>query len=168
LPGPGFEENRNDQSNVIGQAIQAGRSAYRRILRGRTLSGSFAAHQFGFDHKEYLMVTIDVRSASRISVADLGSAQPEPTGGPIDFGPGGLGRTQRDFPIRAEHIAILNPKWAVLVWRHPKTSLRLDLSTIMVPYFFERKDGMSEMNWPDGPDPFDYRHHRSEIDVVNT
>jgi hypothetical protein len=45
--------------------------------------------------------------------------KPEPTGGPIDFGPGGLGRAQRDLPIRAEHTAILNPKWAVVIWRHP-------------------------------------------------
>jgi hypothetical protein len=114
-----------------------------------------------FDHKEYLLVTIDVRSASRIAVADLASAPPEPTGGPIDFGPGGLGRTQRDLPVRAEHIAILSPKWAAVIWRHPKTSYRLDLSTLMVPYFFERRDGMSEMNWPDGPDPFEYRTHRN-------
>lgn len=119
-----------------------------------------------FDHKEYLLVTIDDRSASRITVADLESAPPGPTGGPIDFGPGGLGKTQRALPIRAEHTAILNPKWAVLVWRHPKTAYRLDISTIMVPYFFERRDGMSEMNWPDGPDPFDYRDHRNEIDRV--
>lgn len=60
-----------------------------------------------FDHKDYLLVTIDVRSASRIEAAELASAQPEPTGGSIDFGPGGLGRTQRDLPIRAEHFAIL-------------------------------------------------------------
>jgi hypothetical protein len=114
-----------------------------------------------FDQKEYLLVTIDVRSASRIAIADLESAKPEPTGGPIDFGPGGLGRTQRDLPIRAEHTAVLNPKWAVVIWRHPKTSYRLDISTLMIPYFFERRDGMSEMNWPDGPDPFHYREHRN-------
>jgi hypothetical protein len=114
-----------------------------------------------FDQKQYLLVTIDNRSASRVAIADMESADPMPTGGPIDFGPGGLGRTQRALPLHAEHTAILNPKWAVIVWRHPKTSYRLDLSTIMVPYFFERKDGMSEMNWPDGPDPFDYRHHRN-------
>ena len=114
-----------------------------------------------FEKKEYLLVTIDVRSASRIAAADLEAASPEPTGGPIDFGPGGLGRTQRDLPIRAEHMAILNPKWAVVIQRHPKTSYRLDISTLMVPYFFERKDGMSEMNWPDGPDPFHYREHRN-------
>jgi hypothetical protein len=117
-----------------------------------------------FDHKEYLLVTIDVRSASRIGIAELESAEPEPTGGPIDFGPGGLGRTQRDLPIRAEHMAILNPRWAAVIWRHPRTSHRLDLGTIMVPYFFDRRLGMAEMNWPDGPDPFEYRKHRNEID----
>jgi hypothetical protein len=115
------------------------------------------------DSKDYLLVTIDTRSASQIAVADLASAPPQPTGGAIDFGPGGLGRTQRALPIKAEHIAILNSKWAVLIWRHPKTTYRLDLSTIALPYFFERKDGMSEMNWPNGPDPFHYREHRTEL-----
>jgi hypothetical protein len=119
-----------------------------------------------FDHKDYLLVTIDTRSGSRISVADLATAKPEPTGGPIDFGPGGLGLTQGHLPIHAEHMAILNPKWAVVIWRHPRTSYRLDISTLMVPYFFERKDGMSEMNWPNGPDPFHYRTSRNEIDDV--
>lgn len=116
-----------------------------------------------FDQKEYLLVTIDTRSASRIAVLDLGTAQPEPTGGPIDFGPGGLGRTQRPLPIIADHFAILNSKWAVEIHRHPKTAYRLDVSTLAMPYFFERRDGMSEMNWPDGPDPFEYREHRGEI-----
>lgn len=120
-----------------------------------------------FDKKEYLLVTIDDRSASRITVADLETAPAQPTGGAIDFGPGGLGRTQRYLPIRAEHTAILNPKWAVVIWRHPKTSFRLDLSTLAMPYFFERKDGMSEMNWPNGPDPFHYKDHRNEIDRVD-
>jgi hypothetical protein len=116
-----------------------------------------------FDQKEYLLVTIDVRSASRIAVLDIGTAKPEPTGGAIDFGPGGLGRTQGLLPISAEHFALLNSKWAVQIHRHPKTGYRLDISSLMVPYFFERRDGMSEMNWPDGPDPFHYREHRGEI-----
>src|SRR5580658_193430 len=106
-----------------------------------------------FDQKEYLLVTIDVRSASRIAVLDLVTAKPEPTGGAIDFGPGGLGRTQGLLPIKAEHFSILNPKWAVGIQRHPKTGDRLDICSLAVPYFFERRDGMSEMNWPDGPDP---------------
>jgi hypothetical protein len=116
-----------------------------------------------FDKKEYLMVTIDVRSASRIAVLDLATAPAGPVERPIDFGPGGLGKTQGLLPIRAEHIAILNPQWAVQVQRHPKTGYRLDISSIAAPYFFERKDGMSEMNWPDGPDPFKYREHRDEL-----
>jgi len=115
-----------------------------------------------FDQKEYLVVTIDVRSASRIAVLDLATARPEPTGGPIDFGPGGLGRTQGLLPIKADHFAILNSKWAVEIHRHPKTGYRLDISTLAMPYFFERRDGMSEMNWPNGPDPFHYREHRGE------
>jgi len=115
------------------------------------------------DSKDYLLVTIDTRSASQIALADLASAPPQPTGGGIDFGPGGLGRTHRALPIKAEHIAILNPKWAVIIWRHPRTTYRLDLSTVALPYFFERKDGMSEMNWPNGPDPFQYREHRTEL-----
>jgi len=119
-----------------------------------------------FDHKDYLLVTIDVRSASQIAVADLEPAPREPTGGPIDFGPGGLGRTQRSLPIRAEHIAMLNPRWAAVIWRHPKTAYRLDLGTLMVPYFFDRRFGMSEMNFPGGPDPFHYKEHRNEIDRV--
>lgn len=118
------------------------------------------------DSKDYLLITIDTRSAAQIAVSDLASAPPEPTGGQIDFGPGGLGRTQRALPIKAEHMAILDSKWAVLIWRHPRTTYRLDLSTLALPYFFERKDGMSEMNWPNGPDPFHYREHRTEIDSV--
>jgi len=118
------------------------------------------------DSKDYLLVTIDTRSASQIAVSDLATAPPGPTGGSIDFGPGGQGRTQRALPIKAEHIAILNTKWAILIWRHPKTTYRLDLSTLALPYFFERKDGMSEMNWPSGPDPFHYGEHRREIDSV--
>ena len=116
-----------------------------------------------FDQKEYLLVTIDVRSASRIAILDLETATPEAVGGPINFGPGGLGKTQGLLPIRAEHFSILNPKWAVQVQRHPKTGHRLDISSLALPYCFERGDGMSEMNWPNGPDPFKYREHRGEI-----
>jgi hypothetical protein len=119
-----------------------------------------------FDHKDYLLVTIDVRGGMQIGVADLGTALPEPTGGPIDFGPGGLGKTRRELPIRAEHMAMLNSRWAVAIWRHPKTAHRLDLGTLMSPYFFDRRLGMSEMNWADGPDPFDYHKHRNEVDRI--
>ncbi len=113
------------------------------------------------DGKDYLLVTIDTRGGRRVAVADLASAPPEPANVPINFGPSGLGLTARELPILAEHTAFLNSKWAVLLWRHPRSTHRLDLSTLASPYFFERKDGMSEMNWPGGPDPFAYRTHRS-------
>lgn len=117
-----------------------------------------------FSQKDYLLVTIDTRSASQIAVMDLETAPAQSTGGPIDFSMGGLGRTQGQLPLGGtEHLAILNSKWAVQVHRHPKSGYRLDVSSLMVPYFFERKDGMAEMNWPDGPDPFHYREHRGEI-----
>lgn len=115
------------------------------------------------DKKDYLLVTIDVRSASRIAVADLATAPAEPTDVPINFGPGGLGKTQGLLPIKAEHFAILNPNWAVQIARHPKTGFRLDVTTVAMPYFFERHDGESEMNFPGAPDPFDYRSHRDDI-----
>jgi hypothetical protein len=119
-----------------------------------------------FDHKDYLLVTIDVRGGMQLGIADLATAPAGPTGGPIDFGPGGLGKTQRELPIRAEHMAMLNRRWAAVIWRHPKTAHRLDLGTLMSPYFFDRRLGMSEMNWPDGPDPFEYRAHRNKIDRI--
>jgi hypothetical protein len=54
--------------------------------------------------------------------------------------------------------------------RAPQSDLNLldhdALVALALPYFFERKDGMSEMNWPNGPDPFHYREHRNEIDYV--
>ena len=115
------------------------------------------------DGKEYLMVTIDVRSASRIAVLDLATAPAEATGVPINFGPSGLGRTQGLLPVIADHFAILNPNWAVEIHRHQKTGYRLDVSTLALPYLFERRDGMAEMNWPDGPDPFGYGPHRGEV-----
>jgi hypothetical protein len=120
-----------------------------------------------FDNKDYLLVTIDVRGAAQIGVTELGTEPAGATDRPIDFGPGGLGLTQRQLPIQAEHLAILNSRWAVAVWRHPKTSSRLDLGTLMIPYFFDRRLGMAEMNWPDGPDPFGYGQHRGEIDRVS-
>jgi hypothetical protein len=119
-----------------------------------------------YDQKEYLLVTIDTRAASSIAVLDLGTAKPEPTGGPIVFPPGGLGKTQGLLPIRADHFSILNEKFAVQAWRHPKTGYRLDISSLVMPYCFERKDGMSEMNWPNGPDPFQYREHRNDAEYV--
>src|SRR5215469_9391967 len=61
------------------------------------------------DSKDYLLVTIDTRGASQIAVSDLASAAPQPTGGGIDFGPGGLGRTQR--AAAGEHLEFHSREW---------------------------------------------------------
>lgn len=116
------------------------------------------------DQKEYLVVTIDSRGASKIAAVELDTAPAQSTGGSIDFEPWGLGTTQTLMPVHSDHTAMLNPKWAVVVQRHKKTQYRRDISSMAAPYFFERKDGMSEMNWPNGPDPFDYRAHSGEIE----
>jgi hypothetical protein len=116
------------------------------------------------NHTEYLVVTIDTRGAAKIVTADLSSAPPQPTGGAIDFEPNGLGKTQTLMPVHSDHTAMLNPKWAVVIQRHKKTQYQRDISSMAAPYFFERKDGMSEMNWPNGPDPFNYRQHSGDID----
>ena len=144
-------------------------------VRGETIGqlgyGSNPLDMFTFtnplDQKENLLVTIDTRDGAQIGVAELDTAPAEPTGGPINFDYGGLGRTQHHLPIKSEHMAILNPRWAVVVWRHPTTGYRLDLGTLMVPYFFDRRLGMAEMNWPNGPDPFHYRAHRGQIDTIS-
>jgi hypothetical protein len=116
------------------------------------------------DQRQYLVVTIDTRGASKIAAVELAKAPPQPTGGQIDFQPWGLGETQTVMPVRSDHTAMINPKWAVVIQRHKKTQYRRDISSMAAPYFFERKDGMSEMNWPNGPDPFNYREHSGEID----
>jgi hypothetical protein len=134
--------------------------------------GSNPLDMFAFedpsDQRQYLVVTIDTLGASKIAAVDLAPAPPQPTGGQIDFQPWGLGEMQTMMPVRSDHTAMINPKWAVVVQRHKKTQYRRDISSMPAPYFFERKDGMSEMNWPDGPDPFNYREHSGEIDRGST
>ena len=147
-------------------ALKAGAHVRGEVI-GELGYGSTPLDMFTFtnpvDRKEYLLVSIDRRSAASVAVVDMERAPALRTGGTFDFGPGGLGKTQGLLPLVADHIALLNPSWAVQIHRHPKTSYRLDVSTLIVPYFFERKDGMSEMNWPNGPDPFGYRTHRDDI-----
>lgn len=75
------------------------------------------------DQRQYLAVTIDTRGASKIATVDLASSPPQPTGGQIDFQPWGLGETQIVMPVRSDHTAMINPKWAVVVQRHKETNI---------------------------------------------
>lgn len=85
------------------------------------------------DGKDYLVVTIDVRGGAQIAMTDLAAAPAEQTRAPIDFALSGVARRETHLPIRAEHIAILDPRWAVVAWRRPRTAYRLDLGTRMAP-----------------------------------
>ena len=106
------------------------------------------------DDHEYLLVTHDLRSASRVAVVDLPQAVPMPVDVPKNFGPDGV--KQFPMPLRTEHIAILNERWAVALYRHPTTPNRLDLHSFALPYLFTREDGIVEMNFPGAADPFGY------------
>jgi hypothetical protein len=106
------------------------------------------------DQAQYLFVTHTLRSASRVAIADLDQAQPMPVNSAKNFGPDGVKQWQ--MPVRCEHVALLNAKWAVQIYRHPTTPNRVHLHSFALPYFFTRIDGIVEMNWPGGPDPFDY------------
>ena len=61
------------------------------------------------------------------------------------------------------YLVTERPWYAKSLHRKHHLTSRAALSTLALPYFFERKDGMSEMNWPNGPDPFHYREHRNEL-----
>ena len=108
------------------------------------------------DSKEYLLVTNNSRSATRIAVADVGRAAPMPVNVPNNFGPAGVAQ----FPIPMTgvlHLDLLDNQWAVAIRRPPADDKRVDLHTLPLPYFFDRADQIVEMNWPGGPDPFGYR-----------
>ena len=108
------------------------------------------------DGKEYLLVTNDMRSATRVAIGDLDHAVAMPVNVPKNFGPAGI--AQYAMPITgAEHLKVVNPGWVVEVRRYPVNSSELDLHTLPIPYLLDRADQIVEMNWPDGPDPFGYR-----------
>jgi hypothetical protein len=132
-------------------------------VRGDTIGefgyGSTPVNMFSYsdtlDHKEYVLVTNNMRSATRIAMADLDQAKPMPVNVPNNFGPDGI--AQYPIPvIGAQHIAPVDSQWAVVIRRYPDTNDHLDLHTLPMPYFLDRADQIVEMNWPGAPDPFGY------------
>jgi hypothetical protein len=132
-------------------------------VRGETIGelgyGSTPVNMFSYadpsDHKEYVLVTNNMRSATRIAMADLERAKPMPVNVPNNFGPDGV--AQYPIPvIGAQHIAPVDAQWAVVIRRYPETNDHLDLHTLPMPYFLDRADQIVEMNWPGAPDPFGY------------
>ena len=107
------------------------------------------------DHKDYLLVTNNMRGATRIAISDLDAATPMPANVKNNFGPAGI--AQYSMPVTgAQHLALLDPQWAVEIRRYPTDAKHVDLHTLPIPYFLDRADQMVEMNWPGGPDPFGY------------
>ena len=107
------------------------------------------------DHKDYLLVTHNMRGATRVAISDLDGAVPMPVNVPNNFGPAGI--AQYSMPVTgAQHLALLDPQWAVEIRRYPADANRVDLHTLPLPFFLDRADQIVEMNWPGAPDPFGY------------
>jgi hypothetical protein len=110
----------------------------------------------GFDGKEYVLVTHNSRSATRVALADIPKVDPMPVNVGNNFGPSGI--DQYPIPLTATYqLDLIDSQWAVVIRRHPADDKRLDLHTLPLPFFFDRADHIVEMNWPGSPDPFGYK-----------
>jgi hypothetical protein len=85
----------------------------------------------------------------------VATTAPLPVNAPTNLGPAGI--SQFPLPITAaEHLALIDEQWAVVIRHPPSDDRRLDLHTLPLPLFFDRADQIVEMNWPGGPDTFHY------------
>jgi hypothetical protein len=110
----------------------------------------------GFDGKEYVLVTHNSRSATRVAMADIPKVEPMPVNVGNNFGPAGI--NQYPIPVTASsQLDLIDAQWAVVIRRHPADDKRLDMHTLPLPFFFDRADHIVEMNWPGSPDPFGYK-----------
>lgn len=108
------------------------------------------------DGSQNVLITHTNRTANQIAVGAIGKAEPMPVEVGNNFGPAGL----TGFPVPAngiQHLAMIDEGWAVAVRPDPHDPGKLQLHTILAPFFFDRADHMVEMNWPGSPDPFGYR-----------
>jgi hypothetical protein len=107
------------------------------------------------DKQEFVVITNADRSAVRIALSDIASAKPLPVDVPSNFGPAGV--SQFPLPMTGvQQLDLIDDQWAAAIRVNPNDYRRLDLHTLMVPYFFDRADDLVEMNFPGGPDPFGY------------
>ena len=108
------------------------------------------------DGTENVLVTHTHRSANAIPLGQIAAVESMPVEVPNNFGPGGL----TGFPIPMvdiDHLAMIDEGWAAAVRPDPNDPSRLQLHSILSPFFFDRADHMVEMNWPGAADPFGYR-----------
>ncbi len=108
------------------------------------------------DGSENILVTHTHRTANSIPMSAIASAEPMPVEVGNNWGPAGL----TGFPVPAtgfDHIAMINANWAAVVRVDPVVPGKLQLRSLLAPFFFDRGEHMVEMNWPGAPDPFGYR-----------
>jgi len=100
-----------------------------------------------FDKQDYLLVTHNSRSGTRIALADIPRAELMPVNAPSNYGPAGI--KQISVPVSGMlQTSILNDSWAVVIRQHPNELGRVDLRSMPLPLFFERPEHIVEMNWP--------------------
>lgn len=113
------------------------------------------------DGNEYVLVTHNSRSATRVSLDDVGSVKPMPINVSPNFGPDGI--DQYSIPLTAvDQLDLISEHFAAVIRRDVNDPTRIDLDTLVMPFFFDRSDHIVEMSWPDGPDPFGYRNVSDE------
>ncbi|MBW4706348.1 hypothetical protein KX928_00950 [Roseobacter sp. YSTF-M11] len=114
------------------------------------------AYNNPMDGSDNVLVTNTNRSANAIPLQLIADAEPMAVDVPNNFGPAGL----TGFPVPlsgVQHIDLINDNWAVAVRPDPKDPTRIQVQSLLVPFFFNRADHMVEMNWPGTADPFGYR-----------
>lgn len=114
------------------------------------------AYNNPMDGSDNVLVTNTHRSANTIPLQQIASVEPMPVDVPNNFGPAGL----TGFPVPlsdVQHIDLINDSWAVAVRPDPEDPTRIQVQSLLVPFFFDRPDHMVEMNWPGAADPFGYR-----------
>ena len=111
------------------------------------------------DKKDYVVVTSSSRSAVRIALSDIATAEPMPVEVPNNFGPAGV--NQFPMPTEAVHLDMLNPYWAVAIRRNVHDPRHLELATLPLPFFLDRAPHLVEMNFAGAADPFGYRKYEA-------
>lgn len=100
-----------------------------------------------FDKKDYLLVTHNSRSGTRIALDDIAKAELMPVNAPSNYGPAGV--KQISVPVKGMlQTSVLNDNWAIVIRQHPDELGRVDLRSMPLPLYFERPEHIVEMNWP--------------------
>lgn len=111
-----------------------------------------------FDQSQNVLITHTHRAGNQITLSAIAAADPMPVEVPMNFGPDGL--VGAPAPVSGvQHMAMIDSNWAVVVQTDPEDSQKIQLRSLLSPFFFDRALHMVEMNWPGSPDPYGYRQY---------